>query len=621
MANNGGLRNILAKVFRGNGGHWLRQTGVPRLQELSGELQRLNAATEEEFLLIGGYLQDFAGRAKEISEGSEATARMIGGVELNQAIAQLGHISQHTQLLESECERGTDILTDILGTLDLVQTSITGFTKIVKTLAVLGTFIRVESARLHSMDTDFSTLATEINQLGQDIEEKYKNIYAKSHSLSSEINSSLANVLNIKAIQKNQLHLVIDKTMVSLESLTAKHTLSSTTITDIVSNYQNISKNISDIIISLQFHDITRQQIEHVESALQNILPLLQEKSRQNGEARGALMLAKDICQIQEAQLSIARDKLTQAVGSIIGDLKSIARDIRAISQQVQELVGGASREGGSFLAEMEEYLAAVAAGLHHYGAARQDLAGLMAAVVPAVADMAAFLLDIERIEIAIERIALNACIKAAHLGGEGDVLGVLAEATQNLVGETRQQTQAVAASLKSIKAAAHQLAAGPDAVVDQPEVDVAALVTNLGEVLKTLDRVNENAISSLTRVDQKGKSLSAEILEASGAITVHEYAGATLSQVMAGIMELSRQFEGHLPEENRLTALGQEELVSLKAQYTMRDERLAHDQALTSSPTPVAKAMLPVEHKDLTTVAANEKVDDDNLGDNVELF
>ena len=291
------------------------------------------------------------------------------------------------------------------------------------------------------------------------------------------------------------------------------------------------------------------------------------------------------------------------------------------ISQQVQDLVGDASRTGSSFLAEMEDYLAAVAAGLNLYGAARQDLAGLMETVAPAIGDMAKFLLDIERIEIAIERIALNACVKAAHLGEEGDVLGVLAEATQNLVGETRQQTQAVAASLKSITAAAHQLSAGQGTEEAQVEVNVAALVLNLGEILKTLGSLNENVISNLTQMDQKGKSLSTDLTKAGGEITVCEYAGEAINQVIAGIQEWESQFRGLLPEKYQLTALSNEELAGLKAQYTMMDERLVHEQTLISSPTPVAEGMVAVDYHEGPATAENKKEEDGDLGDNVELF
>ena len=608
------LKKIITRIFNKNGFKEALETGAHCLQELGRNLNRVNAETEEEFLIIGGHLQDFSERAQEISEASAATAGIIGGPELNNTIADLNHIFQQAQLMAGECEKGTDVLSDIIQILDTIQSSIVGFMKIVKTLAVLGTFVRVESARLGSRGTEFSTLATEILQLGADIEEKYTNILNESQSLSSSLKNSLKNIVNIKSIQKDQLQVVIDRTMQSLNYLTEKYNLSLDTANKLSDNYQKISHKISDIVMSLQFHDITRQQIEHVEKALLDVLPLIQEKSHKNGDPGNNVILADHICKIQKAQLTMARDKLIQAVSSIIGNLESLARDIITISQQVQELVGDASREGDSFFPELEESLGAVASGLNLYGTARKDLWELMQAIAPAIDDMGKFLLDIERIEIAIERIALNACIKAAHLGLEGSALGVLAEATQNLAGGTREQTLAVAASLKSINAAAQQLSAGQGAGEGTPEVDVASLVTDLGAVLQTLGNINESAISGLTQVDQKGKSLSADLARAGGEVKVHEYAGGVLDQVITGIRETEGRFQPYLPDNLESLGLAEAELEDLKAQYTMVDERQAHDQTLITGSASLLEEKVELDQDEGQATA-------DDLGDNVELF
>lgn len=613
------LKNLVARLVQRIRPRKPLGTESLRLQELGQELKRLNTDTEKDFLDIGGYLQDFSGRAQEISAAATATAGFISGPELHEAISSLDHIFQETKVLEGECEKGTDILSDILKILDMVQASIAGFMRIVKTLTVLGTFIRVESARLGSMGSDFLTLANEITQLGKGIEEKCLTIFTKAQSLSSSLTSSLANIFKIKASQQGQLQVVIDKTMVSLGSLKDKQNIASATTEQIADNYQNISKNISNIVMSLQFHDITRQQIEHVDKALQNGLSLISEKDHKNGDRAKSLLLAQQIFMIQEGQLTIARDKLTQAVGAIITNLHSIAMDIEAITQQVQGLAGNASQAGKSFLLEMEEYLATVAEGLNLYGAARQDLWGLMLAVAPAIGDMSQFLLDIERIEIAIERIALNACIKAAHLGEEGAALGVLAEAAQNLVGDTRQQTQSVSTSLKSIQDAAQRLSGDQGQEEGQVEVDVATLVADLGALLKTLDRLNENVVVALTQMDQEGKNLSAGLTKAGGDITVHEYAREVLDHVIAGIHEMTGRLQAQPAGKDSSAELSPEELAHLKSQYTMLEERQIHDQILVSASAPAADEMAAMDNNDGN--ANDKKEEDGEFGDNIELF
>ena len=108
------LKNLITRIFSRTRSKGEDGTAAPSLQELGRELNRINAETEQEFLAIGGYLQDFSGRAQEISHAAAATAGIIGGPELSEAIAGLDHIFQQTKLLEGECAKGTEILSDIL---------------------------------------------------------------------------------------------------------------------------------------------------------------------------------------------------------------------------------------------------------------------------------------------------------------------------------------------------------------------------------------------------------------------------------------------------------------------------------------------------------------------------
>src|SRR3989339_551300 len=79
-------------------------------------------------------------------------------------------------------------------------------------------------------------------------------------------------------------------------------------------------------------------------------------------------MSAIDLCKIQEAQLAAARDKLLQAVGNIIDNLKGIGGNIIEISEDTQELSGVNTQDEDSFFVKMEGHLAEVSSGLRQYG-------------------------------------------------------------------------------------------------------------------------------------------------------------------------------------------------------------------------------------------------------------
>lgn len=252
---------------------------VNGLTSLAGELGTLNMGTEEDFLTIGDYLQDFSRRAREISQTSAGVASLMSGAEINAAIGKLDQILHRLGDLGGECARRTAALQEIIDILNGIEQSMSGFMKIVKTLLMLGIFTRVESAHVGNTGADFSTLANQVNELAGDIETKSNKILSQSRALTDLIQQSLTNALDIRALQQGQLHRIVKNTTNSLISLKNKHARSSSIAVDIAAKYKDISNNIEQIIILLQVHDITRQQIDHVEKAIICLTTAIQDNS------------------------------------------------------------------------------------------------------------------------------------------------------------------------------------------------------------------------------------------------------------------------------------------------------------------------------------------------------
>jgi methyl-accepting chemotaxis protein len=592
-----------------------------RLETLGRELDALTKGSESEFLTMGENLQDFSLRARVISQESSSVAQLMAGADINQSIKKLHLIFNRIEHLKNECERGTDVLQDVLHILSGIKDSVAGFMKIVKTLSILGIFTRVESAHLGDAGADFSTLADEVNQLAQDIEIKSVNIVNQSQSLYSLIQESLSKVLALAAQQRGQVQTIIDNTMTSLQSLTDKHSHSSVAAQNISDNFKDISQKISQIITSLQFHDITRQQIEHVEQSLSGVGALLEQEPSKNGQGLTPIKMANHICKIQEAQLVAARDKFTTAVINIVENLTGISQDIIDISQSAQELAGDASQEEHTCLGEIKGHLAASSSALEQYGLASRDLSLLMDAVTPALREMAIFLKDIERIEIAIERIALNSCIKAAQLGPAGVSLGVIAEAIQRLAVETRQHMITVTGNLQSITSAAQELSVNKGNSDDRGDGDVALLLTDIGEILNSLQNLNADVVSLINQVSQKARSLSENIQQAGRAITVHARAEEVISRGLTTLQDLAAQFQAQFPALNQLSDADDLQLETLLAKYTMHDERQVHESVTAPGLPPAAESIPALTYLGDKPNSEQGRQEEEDLGDNVELF
>ena len=283
MSINLGSKNPLTLLFRKSKFNRTQDGLINSLNDVAEKLELLNAGTEEDFLAIGDYLQDFSRRAREISETSASAAGLMTGAEINNAIDKLGQIFNRIGDLGGECEDRTDALQQIISILNGIEQSISGFMKIVKTLLMLGIFTRVESAHVGVIGADFSALANQVNELAQDIESKSNKILSQSQSLASLLQQSLTNASNIRELQQDQLQKIIKNTTASLKSLKEEHSRSSSIATNIANKYKHIYHNIDHIVTLLQFQDITRQQIEHVQEAIVSLSEAFQDKSRSNG--------------------------------------------------------------------------------------------------------------------------------------------------------------------------------------------------------------------------------------------------------------------------------------------------------------------------------------------------
>lgn len=642
------LRTLLARVsdrfvtgvrrMRDRGrddGQWL-----VRLHGVTVQLDDLNKSTEDEFLAIGERLLKFNMSAREISRISSSVAGLMAGEEITGAIGGFHGIVQHMERLEGESRESAGILNHVLRILDQMFAHLAGFKQTARVLRVLCVSTRIESARLGQRDIGFSVLAGDVDKLASEIETKCTHLLDHSHALGELIRRTLSRVLDLEARQHGQAQVVLEKTLLSLGSLTEKHSASSAGLQRVSARYNAISQSIGEIVSSLQFHDITRQRIEHSRSALDilNRGELTVEGNGVGGEVLGGglnqLRLAGDVCELQKAQLNHARDELVFAVENIMRNLRHIADNVAEIAEETQVMVGSADELGHSFLSEIETGFSSVMKALEGYGEAGRELSVAMESVGETLNDMAHYAGDIEGIGTKIKLIALNAIVKSCHMGEEGASLGVLAEAIHRLSVETCERTVTVCDSFKSIIEAAETLNAGMNSEGQGRTGEVGRLSGMLEDLMAKLRKVNGDIFSLLTRMNEEGRVLSNEIEGTVSRMEVHEHVDGAIREAVVhldAVTALSRKLIPVGSQSDR-----EEYLKSLQASYTMQGERDVHRTvtagaavSLMSEPLvrPEMGASTLLNSTDANGVVEMKLEKDGNaeeeedLGDNVELF
>lgn len=616
---------------------------VDHLHHDGAVLHELSSTTEGEFLRIGESLQDFYRRAREISQLASSVAERISGDEMVHARLELQSIFEEVKHQGETSRKGVEGLSSLLQAFGDIRNQLDGFDKTVKHLQVLCNFIRIESARLGERSTGFDALSDDVRKLGSTVASKSTDLTERSNSISVLIRQHLKMAAGFSSRQKEQERDILHRAEQNLSALTDRYQRSSSTLQEIADRWVHISKNIGEIVSSLQFHDITRQRLEHAGEALSELGADAAGPVRPEGVS-GFLpwwpgkrdLLSKHAaslfapCEIQAAQLRYAEADLTAAMLRLNTHLREIADDSVGMSREIRKLAGNADGENRSFLSELEKELSSLLNAMSDYVEINREYAASIAHVQATVGDMSLFIKDIELIGIEMRMIALNACIHAARIGNDGVVLGVLAEAIHQLSVDTARQIEAISGSLKVITAAAGSLSTDTDPQrFQQGQIRKEGMTDHVRALLAPLHRMDEEISVLLNRIDDAGSELSEEIEQTVQGITVQQRMGDGIGAVVSGLDRLIREMRDILPEAEQETQ--RKSLAASAERYTMEQERLVHQAVAASVPLLAGTSSA----KDEKTGGSPEEAprghdagsspqggtSEEDLGDNVELF
>ncbi|WP_169727885.1 methyl-accepting chemotaxis protein [Desulfovibrio inopinatus] len=587
------------------------------LGKLEHALSQAITKREDDFLALGEALGQFHVESTELSELASHVVELTSGPRLRDAVEGLTNELERMSAL-SESTTGQDSLVELASIDDITKhlhSAMGEFSRIVKRLSMLGISTRIESARLGSKGMGFSTLSDDVEKLAANIIKHSEQIVSQSKSLEELIVSARKRTELLVESQKGYSKSLIDELMLHLETLIELMERSEALSARLTQNTKEIAEKISDAVLSMQFHDIVRQQVEHVEEALRDVLNVIRDPNQfafSQGDIatteREIIAWIKDVCQIQVSQLDHGEASFVHAVDTFRTNIQGIAGHILDIGQDITELTASGGREGSQVLDRLDSGIGRIMDGLRAFAEQGDDIGRIMKSVAGTVIDMSSFVSEIEEVGSEIELIAINASIKAAHTGEEGKALGVLASAIQQLSVQARRQTDAVGSVLSDVSSSSDILQANAEAYHDMSQVEsmVATLKSLASDIKQVKAEVDENFI----RLHDKSEYLGSAVNDAADQIHFHHEVARTLSSgraVLQKILDNALHLVPHETDENR-----PERLKELLKRYTMEVERSIHENASGEKS----------ESDDIELFTSDDSTDlHDDLGDNVELF
>jgi hypothetical protein len=372
--------------------------------------------------------------------------------------------------------------------------------------------------------------------------------------------------------------------------------------TDMTRRNQAVASHISEIVMAQQCQDITRQRIEHVGEAMDEMRTHLQEDApvapSLGSEARRFIFQAG---QIQLQQVQNVFDQLNHAAGSLKSGIQNL-RDEASAAAELAVRLGGATLNAKV----ARQCQGGIGEVLDIVKEAIQTIAEIIAAFEPFQSSFVDCTGQATALAVDVRLAGLNAQLFAIH-APNGATLEVLAKRMRTLSEDVIHEVAKMGEELNHTSELINNLRQRMEdfQMLGQAEEDV--LTNDSAVSLRKLAELESAIPVQIQRVTQQQETFSQSVAEVLAKIQFPATVAAASKRSIGFFHDLVAWGDADGSESVVETASLQK-IDRLKAKYTMESERHAHTAALQP-------ALLSADDPALSTSTS------ENLGDNVELF
>jgi hypothetical protein len=582
-----------------------------KISELRIPLDKVSTESEPVFINLGNSLQEVFSGAESLTELTRETAMLIDGESNDNILGNIGEFSRDSLKRLRACRE------DVSNVLPKVEVCSTNLKRlhdmspvigtIAKKLNIVALHISMETSRSKQCEEMFNFFVNEIRALS-----------GKVHSISIKIRDDseraksrqIADFTTITD-KKDKLSSLADSAKGSVEdNITniedlVKMALRTLRLSEIHS--QKISALVSDIVVAIQFHDISRQQIEHIVKSLEDISTFFDEEvskeNSANGERSRSLAKAHTVLSLQVEMINQVKKEINNAYIKTKKSFNEIGNEVDALMNGMVDLSHNTDNTDN---ANPFQQLISGLLKLEDIMSQGKEMAGVIDQALKESAataeSMGGHLTQMEDISMDLHIKAINALIMSKRLGAEGKTLSVLAEDVTEVSMDSNEFVLDVVEILKAIGG----LATNMSCLSNSDNNHINDSTTEHSTGIEMLTAVYDDFIKKTTYSFEQSKGLKNKILSLESDLDFLKEMEESLSLQEKNITEIMNEIKPLINEGHH----ARKDLEYLRERYTMEIERGIHKKFVKEDSKKIAgkKPVL-------------DKLAEDNLGDNIELF
>ncbi len=378
----------------------------------------------------------------------------------------------------------------------------------------------------------------------------------------------------------------------SSELLTEQHRTLGATAQRVRKLAGGVQTKLATVLSAMQIGDISRQRIEHCQSAFAILDDYLEtgEGRSLSQDQKNRLSIAITCLvarQLEQTSADFDRDttKIVNTMGSFRGDIGEML--------SLRDLMAGNGESGNSrAIRQLEQNVAAARKIVTTVEAASLEATDLSRSTAELVGELVSGIEIIRVVRTDIQYMALNTNLRCSRIGEEGRAINVVTAELRNFAGQMDETAETILTALHALQEAAADMAEGTDGL----DGDV-----NLGQRLQSaacrIHDAGDSMEKDLARLGEDGRDAAERMEKAMVQLDYKAELGDILARCSDEVAGAARGVPPDLSDlSHAIEAIGSQ----IYRSYTMAAEREIHAAVL---PLPAATA---------APVAAASAADDD---------
>ncbi|MDT8445437.1 MAG: hypothetical protein RRB13_00910 [bacterium] len=582
-------------------------------------LNHLAQDTEVEFLHLGESLQAFSIANRGNDQAAADFLTRLNQNEEDQLIELLRQFDQGGRSIGQAIGELIRYLKDMTERIESVREFNYEMKDACRSLKMLGVSLKIETTRLEA--EDFLLVIDALDGLVAGIDSNVSVIEQAARTARGRLGLACKKLVDRQARFARQIVEIQAQLQSGSRNMNRCHQRGLELGQAIGGESKEISAQINQVVQALQFHDSSRQRMEHVAEAMEEIAQQMQQAEAETKQVavQSPEQLhgwAQGLIKVQKAQLeglSSEADLINQRIGQNFDHIFHAACNQKEQSEQLLTIASQQQSE----LSALSQVLQVTNGQLTSTSTQMRDISGLSGELQEGLQELSGRVLLINENRHALKLLAINSELQAFAAGQKGATLAVVSEQ----ISQISTQLQEMVESKQSQIAQLVELSTNfGQAFATQLETQIQQtdqLKTSSDQAINQLDG-QAQAVVQVSRAQADLEGLFHEVQDNLG---YHQ----RLKEGMALTLELLERFESSFERINQrfgiLPSESDEVSSQLERVYSMEQERLLHVRALGGGGETV-KAEAEVELFDEpSTEAATTQQGAEDLGDNIELF